>query len=109
MDKKIEIVDSHTLYDDGSAYKEACENFTSTVYDSYQDYLTDLGWTAQNENYTYACGMMPTKFSKKRSPEERSRILVMKIEAERRLEQHYDEGGTKACFVSSFSKENAPH
>ncbi|WP_322805379.1 hypothetical protein SO574_23375 (plasmid) [Vibrio alfacsensis] len=86
------------FFDDGSELKGIKKSFKSEVYASFDDYMTDIGLLARNENFR---GELPfvTKSSKpRRSPEERTAILVQKIEAQRRFDQHAETGGTEICI-----------
>jgi len=109
MKKKIEIVSSTRLYDDGEASKRLEEEFNSVVYKSVCDYWEDIDRLTRNEEYRFAA-LGINKHSVKRTPEERSKIIAQKIAAQRRLDQHHEEGGTEFIPVMSlFEKENAPH
>ena len=101
--KKIEVVNSYTIgYDDGSAAKRLREQFKSTVYKSLDEFSDDLRRMGKNEDYTrtWPCGEL-SEWSEKRSPEERSQILAEKIAAQRRFDQHYEEGGTDFYLMPS--------
>ena len=103
MSDKIEEVSSYIgFYDDGKSAERLDDMFESTVYKNFDEFDDDLERMAKNEDYTHALsGEEPTEWSKKRSPEERSRILAAKIAAERRYDQHLEEGGTDLYLMPS--------
>ena len=98
MSKKITAQSVRQTYDDGEHYKRMEKEFKSTVYETLSDYWCDLDGSIKDENYSHTIAGKLTRWSKKRSPEERARLLTLKIEAQRRLDQHHDEGGTELLF-----------
>ncbi|BCL74159.1 conserved hypothetical protein [Vibrio nigripulchritudo FTn2] len=73
------------------------EKFDSTIYSSIEEYFSDLRAIVANENERH---MIPgiEGSGTKRSPLERARVLVDKINAERRLNEHEEQGGTVVNF-----------
>ena len=103
MSDKIEEVSSYIgFYDDGKSAERLDDMFESTVYKNFDEFDDDLSRMGQNEDYTrtWPCGEL-SEWSEKRSPEERSRILAEKIAAERRYDQHIEEGGTDLYLMPS--------
>ena len=72
------------------------------MYKSFDEFSDDLSALGRNEDYTHTLldGEL-TEWSEKRSPEERSQILAEKIAAQRRFDQHYEEGGTDYYLMPS--------
>lgn len=103
MGDKIKEVNSYIgSYDDGKSAERLDEMFESTVYKNFDEFSDDVRRMGKNEDYTrtWPCGEL-SEWSEKRSPEERSRILSEKIAAQRRFDQHYEEGGTDFYLMPS--------
>ena len=101
--KKIVEVSSYTAgYDDGTSRQYFDDRFESTVYTNFDEFDDDLRVLGQNEDYTNTLldGEL-TAWSEKRSPEERIQILAEKMAAQRRFDQHYEEGGTDFYLMPS--------
>ncbi|ENH7396370.1 hypothetical protein ABWK90_004754 [Vibrio vulnificus] len=87
--KGIEMTGNNTpLFDDGSSTKELKENFKSSMYSSLDDYMNDLYWIGKNENFFGEPAFVTESKQPRRTAEEREEILIKKIHAQRRMEQH---------------------
>lgn len=85
----------NVFYVDGSCLIELKNNFKSDVYTSFDEYMNDLNWRAINENFHGELAFRTESNKPRRSPEERQRILLKKLEAQRRFELHLESGGTE--------------
>jgi hypothetical protein len=93
IDKKV----TKKVFDDTRVREKVEQNFHSTVYRSFSEFLDDQLIKAVNENATRNRQGEWVE----RSTLDRARILERKIHAQRRLERHHDEGGTMVEFVNS--------
>lgn len=81
--KEIEAIETgEFMFDDCEETKAFIDSFQSVVYSSYRDYLTDLLVLSQNENSSS-------------TSEVRQKIVIDKIHARRRYEEHIENGGTE--------------
>ena len=98
------------LFDDGSSTKELKENFKSSIYSSLDDYMNDLYWIGKNENFFGEPAFVTESNQPSRTAEEREEILIKKIHAQRRMEQHNETGGTQfnlSNVLEAFTKKAA--
>ncbi len=70
-------------------------NFQSDVYASFDAYMEDQYWRSMNEHFHGELAFKTESNKPRRSQEERQRILVKKLEAQRRFELHLESGGTE--------------
>ncbi|WP_138944269.1 hypothetical protein [Vibrio scophthalmi] len=95
MMKKITVVSSgEGFYDDGSSSEALERDFQSTVYSSFKDFMDDMYWMGKNENFRMELAHITESNKPRRTPEERQHILINKINAKRRLDEHCAKGGT---------------
>lgn len=83
------------FYLDSTILDEAKAHFKSNVYDCFEDYLADIDIQARNENFRGELPFVTESTKPRRSPKERTAILVQKMEAQRRLDRHIEAGGTE--------------
>lgn len=86
------------FYLDDFELEEIRMNFKSEVYDSLDDYMMDFNIRTRNENFRGELPFVTESTKPRRSPEERTTILVQKIEAQRRFDRHVETGGTEICI-----------
>lgn len=75
--KIFSIEGCECIYDDGNSTKELKQRFKSSVYGSLDEYMNDLYWLSKPDS-----------------------DVVNRIQAERRLDKHYQENGTKFDLVN---------
>ncbi|EMN7431571.1 hypothetical protein WB904_004157 [Vibrio parahaemolyticus] len=94
--KEIEAIKTgEFMFDDCEDTREFIDSFQSVVYSSYRDYLTDLLILSQNEDVKFALENEFENDSSRRTPEERQKIIIDKIHAQRRHQEHIENGGTE--------------
>lgn len=91
-----------SFFDDGSTTKELKKNFRSNIYKSLDEYMNDLYWTGKNENFLGEPAFVTKSTKPQRTAEEREEILIKKVHAQRRLEQHNEMGGTQFDLSDSL-------
>ena len=102
--KRIEaIITDEWMFDDCQETKEFIEEFQSVVYESYKDYVADLLVLSKNEDFKFASAHETESDFPRRSPEERQQILIEKIHARRRYQEHIENGGTEEDISDSLS------
>lgn len=95
MNKLKSVKTGCGFFTDKSTLDDLKINFKSEVYASFDDYMADIGILARNENFHCELPFVTESSKPMRSPEERTAILVQKIEAERRFDHHAETGGTE--------------
>lgn len=99
------------FYDDGSSLKELKANFQSSVYASIDEFMDDLSWMSKNENFHMELAHVTESNKPRRSQDERQVILIKKINAKRRYDEHCANGGTvfEWGIHSELNKKKASH
>ncbi|MCU8269331.1 hypothetical protein [Vibrio vulnificus] len=100
------------FYLDSSILDEVKANFKSEVYDCLEEYLADIDIRARNEHFRGELPFVTESTKPRRSPKERTAILVQKIEAQRRLDRHVETGGTEISigkWPDIFDVKKASH
>ncbi|MGL6316639.1 hypothetical protein [Vibrio sp. WXL103] len=98
------------MVDDNSAWDELNANFSSEVYQSVDELLTDMYVIGKNEDFKRTLVGEPGDESNRRSHDERQELLIAKIRAERRYESHIENGGTNIEFGNVFAgQKNTSH
>ncbi|HCZ9712083.1 TPA: hypothetical protein O4I73_005144 [Vibrio parahaemolyticus] len=83
-----------SMYDDGQESKAFKAAFQSTVYATYEDYMSDIHLMSKNETFKFALAHETESAFPRRSPEERQQIFIQKVHAQRRYQEHLETGGT---------------
>ncbi|EHR5479635.1 MULTISPECIES: hypothetical protein [Vibrio harveyi group] len=83
-----------SMYDDGQESKAFKAAFQSTVYATYEEYMSDIHLMSKNETFKFALAHETESAFPRRSPEERQQILIQKVHAQRRYQEHLETGGT---------------
>ncbi|EHJ9985481.1 hypothetical protein KB976_004622 [Vibrio parahaemolyticus] len=91
------------MYDDGQETEAFKSAFQSSVYASYDEYMTDLYWMSKNEDFRFALVYETESTFPRRHPEERQQVLINKIYAQRRYQAHLEKGGTAFDTGGSLS------
>lgn len=91
------------MYDDGQATEDFKAAFQSSVYSSYDEYMADIYWVGKNENFKFALVHETESDYPLRNSEERQQVLINKIHAQRRYQEHVEKGGTAFDTGSSLS------
>ncbi|MCU8386759.1 hypothetical protein OC514_20495 [Vibrio vulnificus] len=102
----------HGFYLDSSILDEAKAHFKSDVYDCLEEYLSDIDIQARNEHFRGELPFVTESTKPRRSPKERTAILVQKIEAQRRLDRHVETGGTEisiGTWSDSYDVKKSSH
>ncbi|WP_104037661.1 hypothetical protein [Vibrio jasicida] len=111
--KRIEaIITDEWMFDDCEESRDFIASFQSVVYESYKDYAADLLILSKNEDFKFASAHETESDFPRRSPEERQQILIEKIHARRRYQEHIENGGfeEESCgALSDFPFKKAHH
>ena len=91
------------MYDDGQVTEDFKAAFQSSVYSSYDEYMADIYWMSKNENFKFALVHETESDFPRRGSEERQQVLINKIHAQRRYQEHVEKGGTVFDVSSSLS------
>lgn len=91
------------MYDDGQETEAFKSAFQSAVYASYDEYMADLYWMSKNEDFRFALVYEMESTFPRRHPEERQQVLINKIHAQRRYQEHLEKGGTAFDTGGSLS------
>lgn len=91
------------MYDDGQETEAFKSAFQSSVYASYDEYMADLYWMSKNEDFRFALVYETESTFPRRHPEESQQILINKIHAQRRYQEHLEKGGTAFDTGGSLS------
>ncbi|ALR95632.1 hypothetical protein [Vibrio alginolyticus] len=95
------------MYDDGQDTEAFKSAFQSSVYSSYDEYMADIYWMSKNEDFRFALVYETESTSPRRHPEERQQVLINKIHAQRRYQEHLEKGG--AVFDTGGSLSCLPN
>jgi len=102
--KRIEaIVTDEFMFDDCEESREFIASFQSSVYASYKDYIADLLVLSQNEDFQFALAHETESHFPRRTPEERQEVIIKKIHARQRYQEHIENGGTEEDICDPFS------
>lgn len=111
--KKIEAIKTGLFfYDDGESNLSLRENFESQVYCSFDDMMFDLYLLSKNEDFKFALAHETESHFPRRTPEKRQALLVKKVHAQRRYQDHLEKGGTElqlSGMLADFDKKKARH
>lgn len=111
--KRIEaIITDEWMFDDGQETQECIASFQSTVYASYQDYMADLLVLSQNDDFKFALPHEMDSHFPRRTAEERQDIIIKKVHARRRYQEHIENGGSEeetSSALSDFPLKKAHH
>ena len=94
------------FYDDGSSLKELKDSFQSSVYASLDEFMDDLSWMSKNENFHMELAHVTESNKSRRSLDERQSILIKKVNAKRRYDEHHANGGTEYKWASHSEMNN---
>ncbi|WP_045422457.1 hypothetical protein [Vibrio jasicida] len=81
------------MYDDGQETEAFKSAFQSAVYASYDEYMADIYWMSKNEDFRFALVYETASSFPRRHPKERQQVLINKIHAQRRYQEHLEKGG----------------
>ncbi|PQJ47726.1 hypothetical protein BTO01_28515 [Vibrio jasicida] len=111
--KRIEaILTDEFMFDDCQETKEFIEEFQSVVYESYKDYVADLLVLSQNDDFKFALPHETDSHFPRRTAEERQDIIIKKVHARRRYQEHLENGGSEdetSGALSDFPLKKAHH
>ena len=111
--KRIEaILTDEFMFDDCQETKEFIEEFQSVVYESYKDYVADLLVLSQNDDFKFALPHETDSHFPRRTAEERQDIIIKKVHARRRYQEHIENGGSEdetSGALSDFPLKKAHH
>ena len=107
--QKIEAIKTGLFfYDDGESNRSLRDNFESQVYCSFDDIMFDLYLLRKNEDFKFALAHETDSPFPRRTPEERQALLVKKVHAQRRYQEHLAKGGTElqiSDMLADFDKK----